>query len=371
MRRTLVLILVCFAALGVVYSVVVPLFEASDELWHYPMVKTIADRWELPVQDAVNVGPWRQEGSQPPLYYGLAAVLTFWVDTSDMDVVRRLNPHVDSGVSTPDGNINMVVHHPVRETFPWQGTALAVHLIRLVSVGMGVVSVYLAYRLVSELFPDRPELALGVAAVNAFTPMFVFVSGSVNNDSLVILLCTLALFLIAKTGNLGPEAYKTGLLTLALGVVLGLAALAKESALGLLPLTVLAVSVRAWYGYSEESVLRRFGLVFYYLSLVLLPASVIAGWWYWRNWRLHGDPLGWNLFLDIVGRRTVPADLAQLWSERHSFLAGYWGNFGGFNVPMPAWAYGVLNALGVLAGDAQLEALVGAGGDKDGGVFSL
>jgi hypothetical protein len=40
-----------FVALATLYSVVVPPFEASDELWHYPMVKHIADNWALPVQD--------------------------------------------------------------------------------------------------------------------------------------------------------------------------------------------------------------------------------------------------------------------------------------------------------------------------------
>ncbi|RLC59352.1 MAG: hypothetical protein DRI80_12645, partial [Chloroflexota bacterium] len=185
-RIGLLFIVSSFIALGVVYSVVVPPFEASDELWHYPMVKYIADHWDLPVQDPANVGPWRQEGSQPPLYYFLGALATCWIDTSDMEQVRHLNPHVDNGIATPDGNINLVVHNPALERFPWRGTVLAVHLIRLLSVGMGAATVYLTYRLARELFPDRPALALGAAAINAFTPMFVFISGSVNNDNLVV-----------------------------------------------------------------------------------------------------------------------------------------------------------------------------------------
>ena len=60
------------------------------------MVKYIADNWALPVQDPENIGPWRQEGSQPPLYYFIGAVATFWIDTSDMDVVRHENPHADA-----------------------------------------------------------------------------------------------------------------------------------------------------------------------------------------------------------------------------------------------------------------------------------
>ena len=86
--------------------------EASDELWHYPMVKYLADHRALPVQEPGVETAWRQEGSQPPLYYALAAALTAWIDTSDLDEVRRLNPHADNGKITEDGNINLIVHAP-------------------------------------------------------------------------------------------------------------------------------------------------------------------------------------------------------------------------------------------------------------------
>ena len=106
----IVVIIALFLVVATTYSVVTPVFEASDELWHYPMVKYIADHWRLPVQDPQNVGPWRQEGSQPPLYYIVGALATAWVDTSDMDEVRWLNPHVDNGLITEDGNTNLAVH---------------------------------------------------------------------------------------------------------------------------------------------------------------------------------------------------------------------------------------------------------------------
>src|SRR5690606_13925657 len=73
---------------------------------------------------------------------------------------------------------------------------------------------------------------------------------------------------------------------------------------------------------------------------------LIAGWWYLRNIQLYGDPTGLNVFLEIVGRRLVPANLAQLWSERHSFTQAYWGFFGGVNVPLPDPIYLVFNVLG-------------------------
>ena len=349
------LILVAFIALGVTYSIVTPLFEASDELWHYPFVKHLADGNGLPVQDPENVGPWRQEGSQPPLYYALCALATFWIDTDDAyeghPPLLWPNPHVDNGVITADGNTNLVIHSE-KEAFPWHGAVLAVHLIRLLSVLMGAATVFLTYLITLEVFPGREDVALGAAAINAFTPMFLFISGAVNNDNLVVPLCSLALLMMLRISNTQyPKPNRNGILDMywVLGFVLGLAALTKESALGLFPLALLVVAVRVWYQYRSLPPLRRLGLIIGYWLLIIGPALAVSGWWYWRNWRLYGDPLGLNVFLDILGRRHPPATLRQLWGEREGFMMSYWGLFGGVNVPMEAWVYRLLNLLAIIA----------------------
>jgi hypothetical protein len=343
-RVLITAIVAAFILLGFTYSVVTPTFEASDEKWHYPMVKYIADNGSLPVQEpgvetrGVEATPWRQEGSQAPLYYAISAAATFWIDTSDMETVRHLNPHVDAG-ATPDGNVNLVVHDPTRERFPWHGTVLAVRVIRLLSVLMGAGAVTLTYRIAREVLPGRPALALGAAAIHAFTPMFVFISASVNNDTLAVLLSSLGLWLLIKISNLqSPNLRPSVTHYLTLGVVLGLAALTKSQALALAPLTALVVTVRAVRRQSWSEFLVG-GLA------TALPLLLIAGWWYWRNLQLYGDPTGLGVFQAILGTRDVPADLPQLWRERYSFLAGYWGNFGGINVPMAAWTYPVLNTI--------------------------
>jgi 4-amino-4-deoxy-L-arabinose transferase-like glycosyltransferase len=129
-QRWLRLILGLFVLLGAMYALATPVFEASDELWHYPMIRHLADGNSLPVQvfDPAQAGPWKQEASQPPLYYYLGAALTFWIDASDMETIRWENPHVDNGILTADGNINLTIKNP--EWSPWQGTLLAVRLVR-------------------------------------------------------------------------------------------------------------------------------------------------------------------------------------------------------------------------------------------------
>jgi 4-amino-4-deoxy-L-arabinose transferase-like glycosyltransferase len=344
-------IIVAFITLGVTYSVVTPIFEASDELWHYPFVKHLADGNGLPVQDANADQPWRQEGSQPPLYYALSALATFWIDTSDAyeghPPLPWHNPHVDNGLLTADGNTNLVVHSQ-QEAFPWHGTTLAVHLIRLLSVLMGVATVLLTYLITLEVFPGREDLALGAAAVNAFTPMFLFISGAVNNDNLVMPLCSLALLMMVRMANRKPvlsyvEGSQISIVRWALlGLVIGLAILTKESAIGLLALAGLTITYITYRQRSLPTLLQG-GLI------VVGLAGILSGWWFFRNWKLYGDPLGLNIFLDILGRRHPPATLRQLWGEREGFAMSYWGLFGGVNVPMDAWVYRLLNLLAMVA----------------------
>ncbi len=146
--RPIFILLALFVAIGFTYAVTTPLFEASDELWHYPMVQHLSRTFDLPVQDPNNVGPWRQEASQPPLYYYLMGWATAWIDTGDMAQTRWLNPHVDNGIITPDGNTNLAIH-TYAEKFPWHGTALAVRWARLLSVLMAAGTVFFTYLLAS------------------------------------------------------------------------------------------------------------------------------------------------------------------------------------------------------------------------------
>jgi 4-amino-4-deoxy-L-arabinose transferase-like glycosyltransferase len=331
-------ILAAYLVLASIYSIVTPPFEASDELWHYPMIKYMADHsLQLPPQDPSNPGLWRQEGSQPPLYYILSTILTGGIDPSDMEYVRRQNPHADIGIVRPDGNQNMMVHRSEAEAFPWQGTVLALHLVRLFSVALGLGTVLVTYQLAREIFPEHPLIALGATALNAFLPMFLFISGSVNNDNLSNLLGNLLTLLVARL--LKPNTIPNWKTYAAMGAVTGCGLLAKLNIGFVIPLVGLALIVTSWKFRNWRTVMVG-GIV---TSVVTV---LIAGWWYWRNWQLYADPTGLAMFLQMVGRRGIPANAAQLWSERHSFTQAYWGFFGGMNVPLPDTIYVIFNLIG-------------------------
>ena len=355
-RWVAVLALLSFA-LFTAYSLATPLFEASDELWHYPFVQRLATGGGLPIQrpgQTDSDAPWRQEGSQPPLYYALSAALSAPFDSSNWRELRRLNPHADMGVPTQDGNSNAILQTPA-DAFPWTRAALAVRAARLASILLSTATVVLAWLAASEVFRESfPLRRLMVMLFVACVPMFAYISGAINNDNAAVTFSTAGLWWALRLIRLGRWDARSAL---AAGVVTGLASLSKVSGLGLAGLFAAAGLLSAWPASGDlRAQLRGFAhalpRVIRFGAILAVVTGVIAGWWYLRNVVLYGgDVLGWSAFLDAVGRREPPADLAKLWSEREGFFWAFWGVFGGLNVIMPPWTYDVL--LGVKIGRAS------------------
>ncbi len=323
-------IVLAFLVLGIVYSLVTPIFEAPDEPGHVLFVKYLADGKGLPIQTSdLAANPTRQEGSQPPLYYLLAALPAGMARTEDMAGLLTFNDHAASGEPASLGNKNVTVHGEA-ERFPYRNGTLAIHLIRLLSIVLGALTVGTTYFIARELFPGRRYLVLGSAAMVAFNPQFLFISASVNNDNLVIALATAVLYLCLRIIRYGLQGSEPWLL----GLCLGLAALSKLSALGLFPVAVLAIGISARF---ERSPRRFIQGVLIVSALPLL----IAGWWYWRNWTLYGDPLGWGMWLRTVGERPVSPTLQSLFPEFRGLELSFWGVFGWMNILAEPFFYRV------------------------------
>ncbi|MDO8670216.1 MAG: glycosyltransferase family 39 protein, partial [Dehalococcoidia bacterium] len=334
----IILVLVTYLVLGTYYSVATPILEASDEIHHYPFVKLLTDGKGLPIQKPLpedNLA--RQEGSQPPLYYALAAAATFWVDTGDFNSLVWVNPHAQVGTPLAHGNKNMTIHGP-QEDFPFRGPALAIHVIRWLTLLMGVATIICTYRIARLIVPSRLAIALAAAALVAFNPEFNFIAASVNNDNLMTLLASVIVFMLVyyvKTGI----TYRRSLL---LGVALGLALLSKLTALGLIPL-IFACLVLICLRQRSLTIFLRHAIV------VSLTAALIAGWWYVRNWRLYGDPTGLSMMLRIVGVRVPTPGILDLLSEFQGFRISFWGLFGGVNIIADERIYQLLDGVTILA----------------------
>ncbi|MBI5650734.1 MAG: glycosyltransferase family 39 protein [Chloroflexi bacterium] len=376
-NRALILILVAFLALAITYSILTPIFEAGDEIWHYPFIQHLATGNGLPIQDPNVKTLWEQEGGQPPLYYAISALATFWIDARDLPERVWLNPHAKIGIPLVFGNKNLIVHTNA-ESFPWHNTALAVHLIRFLSIIFSALTVALTYALAREIVIARSDLGdeaistarwgllrfarndipAFAAALVACNPMFIFISASVNNDNLATMLATLALLLMTRLVTRGATMQRFVIL----GIVLGLGALTKISNLGLLGVAAIVFAYLLWRNRVGEGKRGRGGAILPLTHSPAHPLEIIKGsfvcaalvvalafWWYARNWMLYDDPLAFNVWVAIAGGRATPVSFASLLGELQGFRISFWGNFGGVNIIAPEIVYTLLDAFTLIA----------------------
>ena len=81
------------------------------------------------------------------------------------------------------------------------------------------------------------------------------------------------------------------------------------------------------------------------MALITFIALATGSWWFWRNWRLYGDPTALRPMLTLVGLRTEPAaPLGQAWLMFRSF----WGQIPCSFYPPPFYLlYAVLALVSV------------------------
>ncbi len=353
-RGTAIVVLcLLYLVLAMGYNVVAPPFESPDEVGHFFTVKYIADHGRLPVPEKALSQQYLygQEGTQPPLYYLIGAWLLriSGVNTEDAWDYLHVNPHTTCGSPHLVGNKAFLAHDPVREAFPWQGSILALHLLRLYSTALGLATVVGVYAIARLCFPDQPMVALLAAALTGLNPQFIFVSAGVNNDNLVVPLCTWALYLILRFVHRGL-APATSVIA---GLLIGLAALTKLTGLLLLPLACLATLLAVWLRRQGASRLRLPSCIIGHWSLIILPALAVAGWWYVRNALLYADPMLVEHHLAIVSRRD-PTPLPLILHEVPSIFRSYWGRFS-CDLSPGGWYYAFWDLL-MLAGLAGLIA---------------
>jgi hypothetical protein len=322
----LFIVLLVYLALALAYSLASPIYEPTDELRHFRYVRHILVYRELPVQSAE--GP-RAQSHHPPLYYGLGALASWWVQV-DQDVYYKPtnNPFWAYRYWELSFDNKNQYLHGADEQFPFHGITLAVYAVRWMTVLIGAAVVCVTYVIGRDIAPDKPGVAIGAAAVIAFNPQFIYLSGAINNDILAALCGAAVLWACVRLVRDGPS-WRTDVLT---GTFYGLALLTKFNLVALLGLIGLAHLIVLWRTKDWRATLRG-GLI------ILGVAVIIAGWWFARNWVLYGDPTAMNMVNELweggeasEGWWAVGQSLPYLWSS-------LWGRFGYGQLPLPEAVY--------------------------------
>lgn len=308
-------------------GLILPSFEAMDERFHFNLVRYLADGHPLPDQRdialAIEEG-YHQQGGQAPLYYVLNALLwralkldtTGWAD----DAATLATPNELSSCGDVSRTISkgLYLRWPQRERWPYTGAALGVHLLRACNSVWALVTILGVYFAARTSFPGIGYVPMLAAALAGLNPRFLLHSSTVTNDTLLAALAAWGVYLATATLRRGPTLGRT----LALGLVAGLAALAKLGGVFLLPLAAL---VFAEVARRERKWLRGLG----HLALVGGVWLAIAGWWYIGNWLRYGDLALVPLYTaNTVGglRKSWPPDVVI--PEIITVFRTFWTNSG-------------------------------------------
>ncbi len=337
-RRTVILLLAVYIILASAYSVSNPLHEATDELRHYRFVRTIASTARLPIQGQESC---RSQSHHPPLYYTLGALATFWINTGqELCATPPDNPFWAYRYwEVGNDNKNQYLHDQ-DEAFPWSGEALAAYIMRGINIVLGAGVVWFTWAAGRVIWPRRQLIALGAAALVAFNPMFLYMSGAINNDIIAALSGSAILFTCLYLLH-DPQGLnlRWGLI---LGGLYGLALMSKSN----LAVTILLIEVAITWVAWRKSQWRQWLIA---NLLIFAVSALIAGWWFVRNQLLYGDPTGFSTVTELWGVRDPADSFSLAVSELPYAWSTLWGRFGFGQIPLPQSIYtGLL--LGTAAG---------------------
>ena len=324
-RLALAALVMVYAILGGLDAILAPAFEKPDEQWHFAYVAYLLEHGQLPPLLAdENLNPALQEAGQPPLFYGLAAAGARLLGLDAKNATVPPNPYWGYPArGTVDDNKNHFVHASAEYAQP---NLRIIYVLRGLSLLLGAGAVICAYGLARALGAGR-SLAWCAAAVLAVQPQFLYIAGSVSNDACVTFLCGAAVWALIAAARGQGQMWRW----LPAGLLVGLAALAKTSALWL---AAFGSGLALWQAWRLRSArIAALGLASCWGGVL-----VFSGWWYARNWTQFGDPFGLNIHVALLGAKTDWTWLAVV--EKWLPLGkSFWATFGWGNIEMPAWVY--------------------------------
>ncbi|MEM8858131.1 MAG: hypothetical protein AAGD96_07415 [Chloroflexota bacterium] len=332
-ERVIWVYIVASLILGFAYSAINPIHEGTDELRHYRFVQYIIQNRRLPIQGQEDC---RSQSHHPPLFYMMAAAVTFGVETGQGVCHNpQANPfwgYRQWEVGTD--NKNQYLHQP-NEAWPWRGEARAAHLARGVNVLLGTLAMLVTWLTARLIWPKNLWMAAGAVPLMAFLPQFLYMSGTLNNDVIAALaggcVCLAGVALIRRPGPLNLPV-RWGII---FGAVYSLALMSKFN------LAPFGLSLGLVIIYKTLWLHRHWKRFLVAGSAMMGTTAVLAGWWFVRNQILYGEPTGFRILTELWGVREAASSWGLLWIELPSIWSTFIGRFGFGQIPLPPPVYQV------------------------------
>jgi hypothetical protein len=269
-RQLILMLLLLSAVLGVGHAIIVPSWSQVEEPGHFEYIRTLIVHSELPDPDDPDLDIRRKIIStyiwaHHRLGSGGRMANQLLIDTlgleTDADWID-LRDHLqeEPGYASP-GDVDRYINRfnsQLKEPpgyyiaaalvlFPFRNAALETQLMiaRLFTVGLGVITVWLAYLTACELFPNDRLLRIAIPTVVALLPSFVVLTATVNNTVAAAAAVSLAIYASVRLVRRGYSLW--GLALLAMGMITCL--LSKTTAYAGLPVALLAIPLarrKAW-----------------------------------------------------------------------------------------------------------------------------
>ncbi|MCB0167671.1 MAG: hypothetical protein KDI79_25820 [Anaerolineae bacterium] len=199
MSRLLYLLLALALVRGVMYAILIPPWQAPDEPGQFERAKAALSAQEW-VSTSANGPAWYDDLSQSlftfPMWDFLDAERPTYKAGQPLSRYIILYNEAYEGQygSRPTyAAIGWPIMLAPESPIVWQ-----LYLVRLNTVLMSVIVIYLTYRLVETIFPHNRFLILGVPLLVLFNPQHTHLMSTVNNGNLAELLATATLYFVVR-----------------------------------------------------------------------------------------------------------------------------------------------------------------------------
>ena len=237
------IVLLLYGLTATAYAWLNPVFEAPDEPFHVGYVnRLLQDRHWPQASDAYTMTTFLAEQVHQPqvsrvLNAGQGEIWFEWVHPPLYYLVQviplgLLYPKGFQGVlvpAWPDApnrrERGYFIHDPA-EIWRWHRPLVAIRLMRMTSILLGIVTIWIAASIAALVAPRASAFPLLAAGLLAFIPQFTFMTSSVNNDAAGDLTGAVGLWVLIRVGEGTWRPVRAGLF---IGLCLGAAFLSKAT----------------------------------------------------------------------------------------------------------------------------------------------